>query len=226
MPFAAVAVAGLGLSAASAAGAFGGKVDKWAPTPQEMEAAKWATNTFNLGRRIQNPLDASSRQDLKYLESPEAMDQGQGLAVSNVASQLYPAQEANLQKVAASSGGPGSGRWWGSLWDSQSEINKGLTGAAVQGRLGALNNYVSRTGQFLDRRTTDLNSGLAGMTSGGQQAADAQANRIQAQLASKIAANQSMGQMGGALMSVGMAGMGGFGGSGGSSGSAKPSGGK
>lgn len=221
--FAAMAVVGVGMSTASAAGAFGGKVDKWTPTPQEMEASKWATNVFNLGRQIQNPLDASSRNDLKFLDSPEALDMGQGLAVSNAAKQLYPEQEINISNAAQSSGGPGSGRWWGSVWDAKTALNKGLTDSAVQGRLGAVNNYLTRTSQFLDRRTNDLNSGLGGMTTGGQQAADAQANRIQAQLTNKIAANQAMGQLGGTLTSVGMSGMGGFGGS---SGGAKPSGGR
>jgi hypothetical protein len=65
---------------------------------------------------------------------------------------------------------------------------------------------MSRTGQFLGRRTADLKSGLNGMTSGGQQAAEAQASRIQSQVQNNIASNQAMGQLGGTIASVGMAG--------------------
>lgn len=205
MPYA-VAAIGIGLSAASAFGAFGGKVDKWAPTPQEMEAAKWAKNVYNLGRDIQVPLDELARKDLTYLGSDAAANQAQGLAVSDAAGGLYPQLDQNALVAAQASGGPGSGRWWDTVKDSKAGLNRGLTTASVQGRLGALNNYMTRTGQFLDRRTADLKSGLAGMTSGGQQAADAQAARIQGQVANKIAANQSMGQIGGMLTSVGMAG--------------------
>jgi len=86
-------------------------------------------------------------------------------------------------------------------------VDAGVRGANMQGRLSGMNQYLARQGQFLNRRTNDLQTGLATMSTGGAQAAANQNARIQAQIQNNIATNQAMGQVGGAMMSVGMAGM-------------------
>ena len=199
------AVVGVGLSAASAAGAFSSPVDKWKPTPQEMEAVKWSNKTYDLGRQIQAPLDAMSRDDLTTMSTPGYYDRQAGAASNQYANQMYPAVN-NLVSNATASGGPGSGRFFDATGKGAALINGAMREGNVQGRIGGLTQSMSRTGQFLGRRTADLKSGLNGMTSGGAQAAEAQASRIQSQVQNNIASNQAMGQLGGTIASVGMAG--------------------
>ena len=206
-----VGAAGLGLSAASAAGAFGGSVDQRGPTAEEMSAARDAKKAYQLGRQIQTPLDAMARDDLKYLGSDQALANA-GSAGMNQVWQGAGNLGQGLAQTAAMSGGPGSGRWWGQMGQATNGLDSALRGANLQGRVGGLNQYMARQGQFLGRRTNDLQAGLGGMTSGGQQAAQNQNARIQAQIQNNIAANQAMGQIGGMMTSVGMAGMGSFGG--------------
>ena len=86
-------------------------------------------------------------------------------------------------------------------------VDSGTRQANMQGRLSGMNQYLARQGQFLNRRTNDLQTGLATMSTGGAQAAANQNARIQAQIQNNIATSQAMGQVGGAMMSVGMAGM-------------------
>lgn len=203
--FAAVTVAGIGLSAASAAGAFNGKVDKWMPTPQEMEAARRSKQTFALSQEIQKPLDTMARKDLEYMKSPAGFEQ----AASVGANDFFHGKDINapIVNAAATSGGPGSGRWWGALYDTKAGINGGLYDANVGGRLTGLNNYVTATNQFLGRRVGDLNAGLGAETSGGQQAAQAQADRISAQIARNVATSSAMSGLGNTLIGAGMGGM-------------------
>lgn len=205
--FAAAAVVGVGLSAASAAGAFNGPVDKWTPTPQETEAADWSKRVFGLGQKIQKPLDAQARKDLAYLKSPAGMNESASSAL-NTAWSSNPDIMAPTQNAAATSGGPGSGRWWGSLYDTKANLNRGLYGAEVAGRLGGLNNYTANTEQFLGRRVGDLNSGLSTMTTGGQVAAQAQADRIGAQIQRNLAISSAVSGIGNSLIGAGMGGMG------------------
>lgn len=201
-----VGAAGLGLSAASAAGAFNGPVEKRMPTPGEIEAGKEAQLTYQLGRKIQTPLDAMARDDLRYLGSNDAMSAAGGRGVNQMWQQAGQLGRG-LQQSAAQSGGPGSGRFFGQLGQGASMIDAGVKGANMQGRLGGLNEYMARQGQFLNRRTNDLQTGLATMSTGGAQAAQNQNARIQAQINNNIATNQAMGQVGGSMMGLGMAGV-------------------
>jgi hypothetical protein len=206
--FAAVAAVGVGVSAASAAGAFGGTPDKWAPTPEELAAARAAKQVYNLGQQIQKPLDSISRDDLGYLNSQNALNESGSAGVDQMWRTAAPSFGNALTPVAASSGGPGSGRWFDQMGVGTNNVNNATMDSNVQGRIGGLNKYLGRTEQFLNRKTTDLKVGLGAMTSGGQQAADAQAQRINAQIQNKAAANAAMGQLGGTLASVGMSGAG------------------
>lgn len=194
-----VGTIGLGMSAASAAGAFNGPVDKWTPTPQEMAAAKKAKEVFALGQDIQKPLDVGARQDIKYLGSPTGMNEGAGNGLASAWS-ANPDVSAPVQNAALTSGGPGSGRWWGALYDTKTNLNRGLYGAEVAGRLGALNSYTNDMSQYLGRKTGDLNSGLAAMTSGGAQAAQAQADRINAQVQRNVAMSSAMSGLGNTMI--------------------------
>jgi hypothetical protein len=201
-----VAVAGLGMSAASAAGAFSGPVEKRMPTPGEIEAGKEARYAYQIGRKIQVPLDQQARSDLQYLGSDQAMDAA-GDQGANQFWQQAGSLGQGLQQATKVSGGPGSGRFFSQLGQGTSMVDAGVMGGRMQGRLDGLNQYLARKGQFLTRRTNDLQTGLATMSTGGAQAAQNQNDRIQAQIKNNIAANQAMGQIGGSLMSVGMMGM-------------------
>lgn len=213
---------GVGMSAASAAGAFSGSVDKPIPTGEELDALKAARQSYALGRKIQSPLDALSRQDLRYLGSDQALANAGSEGVNAMWRQAGPVG-SGLYEAAAASGGPGSGRFWGQMGNGMAALDSGVRQANVQGRLGGLNQYLARQGQFLARRTNDLKTGMDTMTVGAAQAAANQNARIQAQVQSNIAANQAMGQLGGALTSFGMGMAGGIGGgAGGASGGPAP----
>lgn len=213
----AVTAAGLGLSAASAAGAFNGPVEKRLPTPGEIAAGKEAQAVYQIGRKIQTPLDRMAREDLQYLGSNAAMRNAGGLGVDQMWQRTGQLGQG-LQQEAARSGGPGSGRFFGQLGQGAAIIDSGVRQANLQGRLGGLNEYIARQGQFLNRRTNDLQTGMATMSTGGAQAAQNQNARIQAQVNNNIATNQAMGQIGGSLMSVGMMGLGAAGKAGGAGG--------
>lgn len=216
----AVGVAGLGMSAASAAGAFSSSVDQSGPTMAEQQAAKDARATYNLGRKIQVPLDAMARKDLAYLGSGQALDTAGGDGVNQFWRQLGPLGQ-QLAPYANASGGPGSGRWMNQLGQGAASLSNGLQAANVQGRIGGLNNYLARQGQFLGRRTNDLEVGLGTMTSGGAMAAQNQAATRQMQIQNNIAANQAMGQIGGTMVGLGMSGVSaGLGGAAGAAGNA------
>lgn len=224
----AVSAVGVGMSAASAAGAFNGKVDSWTPTPEEQELAKRSQRLFNFGRKIQKPLDAMAKKDLQQLKSPAEYARRAGVASSQVMNQADPAIRNGLNQTAMASGGPGSGRFMAQLGTSGAALESGLTSAQAQGRLSGLQTYMGRSGQYLDRMTDDLNTGMGLMETGATQAAGRQADRINAQVQNNVARNQAMGQIGGALTSVGM-GMGSMGsamggvGAAGAGGSAGPS---
>ena len=203
MPFGvAVSAIGVGISAASAAGAFSGSVDQSGPTMAEQQAGKYARQTYNLGRKIQTPLDALAREDLRYLGSDRALDSAGDAGVNQFWNQAGAIGQ-QLTPVANMSGGPGSGRWMSQLGSGTAFLDSGLRAAGVQGRLGGLNQYLARQGQFLGRRTNDLNTGLSTMTTGGAMAAQNQMATRQAQIQNNIAANQAMGQVGGSLVGLG-----------------------
>jgi hypothetical protein len=199
---------GLGLSAASAAGAFNGKVDNWMPTPQEMEAARRSKQVFALSQELQQPLDGLARKDLEYMNSPAGFEQAASLGVND----FFRGKDINapINSAAPTSGGPGSGRWWSGLSDTKTALDSGLYGANVGGRLTGLNKYVTGTNQFLGRRAGDLNAGLSAMTSGGQQSAQAQADRISAQIGRNVATSSAMSGLGNTMIGAasGIAGMG------------------
>lgn len=205
----ALAIAGLGLmavgtgvSVASSAGAFNGSVDKPTPTGEEMAAAKDARATYNLGRKIQSPLDALSRQDLRYLGSDQALANAGGQSVNQYWGQLGPLGQ-QLHQTAARSGGPGTGAFWSQLGQGTAGLDAGVRAANMQGRLGGMNQYLARQGQFLNRRTGDLQTGLGIMSMGGAQAQQAQQARIQAQINSNIATSQAMSSIGGSIAGLG-----------------------
>lgn len=223
---AATSVVGLGMSAAGAAGAFNGKVDSWQPTMEERGTAKRSKQLFKFGQELQRPLDALAREDLKQLKSPAAFAREAGTATSQVMGQADPAIRAGLNQAAATSGGPGSGRFMAQLGTSGAALESGLTEANARGRMGALQGYMGRSGQYLDRMTNDLNTGMGLMESGATNAANRQASRINAQVSNNMARNQAMGQLGGSLTSIGMMGMnfgGGMGAAGAPAGGAQPS---
>lgn len=203
-----VGAAGLGMSAASAAGAFNGPVDKWTPTPQEMEAAKWSKNVFGLGQSLQAPLDAAAKKSLSQLGSNTGLGMSADAAVNSTWANGGDVMGAP-SVVAARSGGPGSGQFWGQLWEDKANLNRGLYGADVSGRMAGLNQYLTSTNQYLGRKAGTLGSGLNAMTTGGQQAAQAQADRINAQIAQNVATTSAMSGLGNTMMGVGM-GMGGL----------------
>lgn len=220
----AVTAVGVGMSAAGAAGAFNGPVDAWQPTPEEQELAKRSERLFNFGRKLQRPLDALAKKDLQYMRSPAAFAREAGAATNQVMGQADPAIRAGLNQAAATSGGPGSGRFMAQMGTSSAALGSGLTEANARGRMSALQGYMGRSGQYLDRMTGDLNTGMSLMEQGATQSADRQASRINAQVSNNMARNQAMGQLGGSLTSVGMMGMSMAGGATGSAaGGAQPS---
>lgn len=198
-----VGTTGVGLSAASAAGAFNGPVDNWSPTPQELTAAKWSKATFNLGQDLQKPLDAIARRDISYLGSPEGLTAAAGTGLNNAWRGMGDLTEAPTA-ISARSGGPGSGQFWGQMWDTKAALGQGLYGADVAGRMGGLNEYIGSTNTYLGRKSRDLSTGLGAMTSGGQQAAQAQADRINAQVAQNVATASAMSGLGNTMIGAGV----------------------
>lgn len=198
-----VGVAGLGMQAAGAAGAFNGPVQKAIPTKQDYENVKAARDVYNIGRKIQSPLDALARQDLRYLGSDQALASAGSQAVNQQWAQMGPLGQ-QLNQVAAQSGGPGSGRFWGQLGQGTAALDSGVRQANVQGRMGGLNQYIARNGQFLARRSRDLDAGLGAMITGGAQSAQNQMMNIQQQMANNAATSQAMGGLGGSMAGAGM----------------------
>lgn len=196
-----IGAVGVGLSAASAAGAFGKSPEKWQATPQELEATAWANKVRNLGNKLQQPIDAGARRDLAYLRSPTAFNTAAADSTNQFVKTFYPGMnQALAQSLVA--GGPSSGQFWNTLGRAGSGMRTGTMAAGVAGRSGALNDYLTAGSQFLGRRTGDLQSGMDSMASGGLQAAQAQSNRIQAQVQNKLAMNQAMGQLGGTMVAA------------------------
>lgn len=209
MPFGSImGIVGAGLSAASAAGAFNGRVDSAGPTPEELEAAYISRKVFNFGHKIQKRMDSLAKGDLATLKSNEQTDLQEGNAVNNVMRGSSPAMMASLSRSAASSGGPGSGRFAATLGTNGAKIGADVTTAKAGGRVGAIGDYLTRSGQFVDRKTQDLGTGMSLVQGGADAAASRQAARIGAQVQNNIATNKAMGQIGGALTSIGMSGMG------------------
>ena len=179
MPFAAVgaitAVAGLGMSAASAAGAFSSKVDPRTATPEELEAARYNQQVFDQGQQWQKQLDPLSWQRLDTaLESTvqqanflkQYQDRlgglkrelgtlnGQGYyqdaanRAVNEAWNQYPQAQQQLTATAARSGGPGSGQFMSQLGGLAGGMDNAVRSAGVKGRMGYLADYTQRRGQY------------------------------------------------------------------------------
>lgn len=205
MPVAAAGLAisaiGVGLSAASAAGAFNSGVDSYGPTPEELKSTEEARRAYSLGRKIQTPMDALARKDIAYLGSRPALDASANLGV-NRAWQQAP-QFGNLTPIAAASGGPGSGRWWDSFGKVNNAIDSAISEANLNGRLGGIDQYIARTNALLDRRLADYSEGLKGMNLGADQAATNQNNRINAQIQGNIARSSAMSSIGGSMVGMG-----------------------
>jgi hypothetical protein len=268
MVFAALAVSavGVGMSAASAAGAFSSKVDSSGPTPEEIKAMELNRQAYEQGRFWQQQLDPMMNrrlnaerdylkqtnqrtselgQELRGLNDARYYDQAADRAV-NQTWQGYPQALQGVQQTASRSGGPGSGAFMSRMGDLNIGMESAVRGANAQGRLGYLNEHsqmrgqmgqvlgqqLQRAGSYRDQslsRFSDfqdrLTTGLGLVTGGGQNAAANQQARINAQVQNNIAANAAMGQIGGAMMSVGMSGMNAFGGGAGGVGGAVGAGG-
>lgn len=195
--------AGLAMSGASAAGAFGKNPQKYMPTPQELEAAKASNQMYQLGKQIQDPVNTAARGDLQWLQSPEAASFGANDAVNGMWANSGPAFQGGLQRSIGRTNGPSSGAFLSGVSTGANALDNASHGANVQGRMGALGESVNRTGQFLGSRTKTAQSGLNAMVTGGQQASDLEMSRISSEIQNKIAANQAMGQLGGSMMSLG-----------------------
>lgn len=199
---------GAGLSIASATGAFNGRVDPNVPTKEELEAAAKSKQLFEFGRNLQKPLDKQALKDLSYFKSPAYLASQEGLARDQVMAAGSPALEAGGLATAARTGGPGSGAWWAQQGTGGAQLDAALRQAGAGGRLGGIQNYVGRAGQFIGRKTADVATGLDLMQQGAGQAYQSQQNRIAAQIGRNQATAQAMGAIGGSLMSVGSMGMG------------------
>lgn len=172
MPFAAVgavvSVAGLGMSAASAAGAFNGPVDKSGPTPEEIRASELNRQAYEQGRFWQQQLDpmmnrrlkdelgylkqtnqrtGELRQELRELNDNRYYQNAADRAVSQ-AWQGYPQALQGVQQTAAQSGGPQSGAFISRMGDLNIGMDSAMRGANAQGRLGYLGEYAQRRGQM------------------------------------------------------------------------------
>lgn len=202
---------GVGLSAAGAAGAFNGEVDKFEPTPEELEAAKRSRELFEFGQRLQRGSDQTARQDLATLKSAGEFNRKRGEGASTAVGQITPTLQAGLSEAGRSSGGPGSGRWASQLGVTGAMLDAAKREGATRGGNEALRGYIGRRGQYLERLTGDVDTGMNLMEQGAQSAQQRQAERINAQVNQNLARGQAMGQIGGALTSVGMAGLGGMG---------------
>ena len=203
---------GVGLSAAGAAGAFDGKVDKFEPTPEELEAAKRSRELFEFGQRLQRGSDQTARKDLATLKSAGEFNRKRGEGASVAVGQITPTLQAGLSEAGRSSGGPGSGRWASQLGVTGAMLDAAKREGATRGGNEALRGYIGRRGQYLERLTGDVETGMNLMEQGAQSAQQRQAERINAQVNQNLARGQAVGQIGGALTSVGMAGLGGVGG--------------
>lgn len=152
-------------------------------------------------------------------------------AVNDVWGQ-YPQAQQQLTQTAARTGGPGSGAFMSQLGGLAGGMDNAVRSAGVKGRMGYLADYTAKRGQYgqqldafgqrLDAFGNTLGSyadqaqglfndyagrvqtGAGMMTGGAGQSANARDARIQAQVSNNMAANQAMGQLGGAMTSVGM----------------------
>lgn len=170
-----VGAAGLGMSAAGAAGAFGGPVDKWGPTPEEIKASELNRQAYEQGRFWQQQLDPMVnrrlKDDLAYLKQTNQRTnelgqelrglndaryyQGAADRAVNQAWQGYPQAAQGVMQSAAQSGGPGSGAFMSRMGGMNNSMDAATRGANAQGRLGYLGEYSQRRGQFgqqLDRQ--------------------------------------------------------------------------
>lgn len=205
----------MAVSAAGAAGAFSGHVDKPHVTEEEMNAVNKSRKLFKFGRALEAPIDAQAQRDMQYMDSPQAGQQQAGIASAGVMKEALPQVQQDLSATAQRSGGPGSGAWVARLGTDTAGLQAANEAAAASGQLGAVQEGVARKGQFLARQTGNLAAAMPMITGAAGQAAGAQQNRIQAQVNNNIQANQGAGAIGGMLIGAGSGLMGKTGGAGG-----------
>ena len=179
MPVAAIgaitAVAGLGMSAASAAGAFNSKVDSFGPTQEELNAAKYNQRVFEQGQQWQKQLDPvyldrldkgleSAIQQAAYLKGYQGRLTGLGRELKGLDSQQnyqgaanravnqvwdgFPQAQQQVVQGAARTGGPGSGAYFSQLANLAGGADNAVRNASVQGRMNYLNEVNARRGQY------------------------------------------------------------------------------
>lgn len=291
-----VAAVGVGVSAASAAGAFNGKVDKRRTTPEELSAQEANRSVYDQGKAWQTQLDpvyqsrleAMQQQQDAYAQSAESalqryeasqarlepynqrlgaleqetqgllrdgsLQRGADTAVNQAWRQVPGLDQAGVAQSARTGSGSGAalsavsrGAGMAQQTAQQANLSGRATGMdqvsdrrqALSRQYDAYGQRLAGTGQWLDRYGSALSrqgtaaSGLAGqagqmfadygdrvnaglglMNAAAGQSAEAQSNRIAAQIAQNQATAQAMGQIGGALTSAGMMRMGSSGGGG------------
>ena len=174
-----------------------------------------------------NQRTAELGRELRELRGENDFQDAADRSVNQVWQQL-PVMQPAVTSVANRSGGPGSGRSLAVMGTMATGIDAARRGANVQGRMGYLNEYNQRRGQMgqvygqqtqrvggfrdqalsrFDDYRERLGTGLNLVTGGGQQAADNQNARINAQVQDNRATSSAMSSIGGSLMGAGMAGV-------------------
>lgn len=195
----AVAVAGIGLSAASAAGAFNSPVDAYGPTQEELKAQGINDQVFRQGQEWQKQLDpiswnrldqglANTIQQGAYLQQYQNRLGGLKRELNTLGNQNFYQDAANrsvnqawqqmpnMDKVVAASarsGGPGSGQFFAGLGAMTNSMDAAVKGANLQGRMGYLDQYNKRRGQYgqqLDQFGQRLDAFGAGLQNYANQA--------------------------------------------------------
>lgn len=169
-----VTAVGVGISAASAAGAFNSPVDSYGPTNEELKAQGINDQVFRQGQEWQKQLDpiswnrldqglANTIQQGNYLQQYQSRLGGLKRELNTLGGQNFYQDAANrsvnqawqqmpnMDKVVASSarsGGPGSGQFFAGLGSMTNSMDAATRGANLQGRMGYLDQYNKRRGQY------------------------------------------------------------------------------
>lgn len=187
-----VTAVGVGMSAASAAGAFNGPVDSYGPTQEELKARGINDQVFRQGQEWQKQLDpiswnrvdqglANTIQQGTYLQQYQNRLGGLKKELNTLGGQKFYQDAANrsvnqawqqmpntnqLAAASARSGGPGSGQFFAGLGSATTGMDAAVRGANLQGRMGYLDQYNKRRGQYgqqLDRFGQRLDAFGAGL---------------------------------------------------------------
>ena len=168
------AVINIGMSAASAAGAFSDTPEAMSQTPEEANALKYNTQVFRQGQDWQKQLDpiywnrldqglASTIQQGNYLKQYQDRLSGTKRELNTLSGQNFYQDAANrsvnqawqqmpntnqLAAASARSGGPGSGQFFAGLGSTTTGMDAAVRGANLQGRMGYLDQYNKRRGQY------------------------------------------------------------------------------